>query len=664
MSLTIDEKTNNQKKEISLITQSMIQMGILLVLSFIGIFIIILVLFILIKNMPGSPYMFIIGEHPTEAQLAAFEAYTENWGLDKPIISQYFIFLWNMISGNWGESLIIRRGTPASEMIIDVFPRSFELNFISFSFSLLLGVIFGVLAYKFKDKWFGLIPQAIKRLNWAILIIGFGMLLQYTFGYKLGLLPATNYFDANLDPLPEITHFRLLDCLLAGNFVAFWDTILHLIMPVLCLSFIMFSFITDLTYSIIDFYKNPKEVHLLSGKIAFYLSLIFASNLLIEVVFSLNSMSFLLLCAINSIDVSILIGAFYCILLTFLIINFSINFILHSIRIIIELVKNSKTDNKIPAITTNSESFLSEPSFNSPESISQPTLEENTLVLDENEENKKSIGKEIFLGLRCKIFNPLTIIGIILIGFILIVAIFAAKLSPYDFLIVQGMDFSVEWYSPPSSEHILGVTKFGRDVYSRCLYGIQTTVKVGVISTLIGMPLGVFMGIISAYFGKWAKYVLDIINALILIFPGIIFAISIISILGNELNNIYWILGLVILPIATHFSQQAVSYEMKKGDIKPLNFSKQNGRKILLRLPNIFLSILGVGCLITGFSILIFESIMFFGFGDYSIINLGTDINIGRSRLSTAPWAALWPAFWIYIAILSFIMLGIGLKEE
>jgi len=136
MSLTIDEKTNNQKKEISLITQSMIQMGILLVLSFIGIFIIILVLFILIKYMPGSPYMFIIGEHPTEAQLAAFEAYTENWGLDKPIISQYFIFLWNMISGYWGESLIIRRGTLASEMIIDVFPRSFELNFISFSFTM------------------------------------------------------------------------------------------------------------------------------------------------------------------------------------------------------------------------------------------------------------------------------------------------------------------------------------------------------------------------------------------------------------------------------------------------------------------------------------------------------------------------------------------------
>ena len=172
------------------------------------------------------------------------------------------------------------------------------------------------------------------------------------------------------------------------------------------------------------------------------------------------------------------------------------------------------------------------------------------------------------------------------------------------------------------------------------------------------------MGIISSFFGKWAKYVIDIINGLIFFFPGIIIAIAFISIVGNELSTIYWILGIAALPFATLFSQQAVSYEMKRGDIKPLKFNKVNGRKILLRLPNIILSILGVGCFIIGFTILIFETLNFMGMGDLSDITLGTDVYIARMRLGTSPWAPLWPAFWIYFTALSFIMLGIGLKEE
>ncbi|MHA1646735.1 MAG: ABC transporter permease subunit [Promethearchaeota archaeon] len=664
MNLTIEEVPNKQKKKMTVITSSLIQMGILLMLSLIGIFIILFVLFILIRNMPGNPYLWELGANPTVSQIEAYNLLDEQWGFDKPLISQFFMFYWNSISGNWGESLIIRRGYPVNELIAERMPRFLELNFLSFGFSLLLGAIFGILAYKFKEKWYGLIPQAIKRLNWAIGLFGLGMGLQYLIGYKFGLLPPTMYYDPILDPVSPITNFRLLDCLLAGDSVAFWDTVQHLIMPIFCLSFIMFSFITDLTYSIIDFYKSPKKVHLLFGKIAFYLGFIFLFSILIEIIFNLNGIGTLIFYALLSIDVNVLMGAFYSLLLTFIIINMSINFLLHIIRIIIELVKKSKLDKNGSESTINFEPLISESITNSPKTVSEPILEEIDLIIDKKDVNKKSIRKEIYLGLRRKIFNPLTILGIILIGFILILAIFAAKLSPYEYELVQGIDFSVSWYEPPSSDHIFGVTKFGRDVYSRCLYGIQTTVKVGFIATLIGMPLGVLLGIISSFFGKWAKYVIDIINGLMFFFPGIIFATSIILIDGNELSNFYWILGLVALPFATLFSQQAVSYEMKKGNIKPLQFNKINGRKILLRLPNIILSILGVGCLIIGFTILIFETLAFFGMGDPIDIILGTDINIGRSRLATAPWASLWPAFWIYITVLGFMMLGIGLKEE
>jgi len=654
MSLTIDEKTNNQKKKKPLVIQSMIQLGILLVFSLIGIFIMLIILFIVVRNMPGSHYITmgmgeLRGEEWDEAQVNL-------WGLDKTPIQQFFIFLWNLISGNTGFSYSVQRGAEVKYLIERAYPRSFEINFLSFGFSLLLGVIFGVLAYIFKDKWFGLIPQAIKRLNWTIPVIGFALLLQYYFCFKLQLLPAGQYFDQSLELVPTVTNFRLIDCLLAGKPDYFWDTVRHIILPIICKGFLMFSFIVCLTYSIIDFYKSPKEMHFLSGKIGFYLSFILATDILVEAAFTLHGIGWLTVVSINGVDTFLLSAAIYRILLTFFIINLSINFLLHLIRIIRELVKNSKINEEMnePNITSTATS----------EAFPEPTMDNGTFITDNNDEEKKPSGKEIFMNLRRKLFNPLTILGILFILTIFIFAIFAHLISPYDYELVSGIDKSVAAYSAPSSEHILGVTKFGRDVFSRCLYGIRTAVKVGLISTLIGMPLGVLMGCISAFFGKWVKYVIDTINGMMLFVPGLIFAISIVSIIGYEFVYFYWILGLVNLPIATLLTQQAISYEMKMGDINTLKFNKTNGKKILIRLPNIILSILGVGCLITGLVILTFESLSFLGFGDPTIITLGSDINLAQRQIEYAPWAALWPAFWIYFTVLGFIMLGIGLKEE
>jgi peptide/nickel transport system permease protein len=653
MSLTIEEEINNQRKKNSHAKQ----IWILLVISFFGIFIMLIFLFILIRNIPGSPYTMPLNEISSQAAI-------DLWGLDKTPFQQFFIFLGNIISGNWGESLIISSGIPVKDKIVVVLPRFLEFNFISFCFSLPLGVIFGIWAFKFKDKWKGIIPKAIKRLNWAIFVVGLGIWLQYTFGYRIGLLPSKMYYDVNMPTIPKITHFRLIDTLLAGNWAAWWDQVLHLVMPVFCLSFIMVSFISEMTYSMIDFYKSGKDIPFLSGKIGFYLSLIFTYGLLIDVTFGHNSLSMLVVQSIYAKDLFIASVGIYLIFLIFIVINISINILLYLIPIVIEFRKKSKIAKKEAESTNSTESVITDSISKSPETVKEPNMEESALVLDKDDENTKSISKGIFHSLKRKLINPLTILGIILIGFIIVLAIFAASLSPYDYELVQGIDYSVAWYDPPSSDHIFGVTKFGRDVLSRCLYGIQNAVKMGFISTIIGMPLGVLIGMISAFYGKWVKYIIDTTIGMILFIPGSIFVFSIVSVAGNDFSDFYWIYGLISLPIATLFTQQALSFEMKKGAIIPRDFTKPNGRKIVNRLPNIILSILGVGCLLMGLTILIFEGMDYLGVGDYSVIGLGTDINIGRSRLTTAPWATFWPAFWIFIVVLGFIMLGSGLKEE
>ena len=120
MNLTIDEETYKQRKKKSLVKQ----IWILLLISFVGFFIMLMLLFILIRNTPSSPYSKPLSESLSQEMI-------DLWGLDKTPFQQFFIFLWNTISGNWGESYFIRRDTPVNEMIVYPFARSFELNLLS-----------------------------------------------------------------------------------------------------------------------------------------------------------------------------------------------------------------------------------------------------------------------------------------------------------------------------------------------------------------------------------------------------------------------------------------------------------------------------------------------------------------------------------------------------
>ena len=118
MNLTIDEETYKQRKKKSLVKQ----IWILLLISFVGFFIMLMLLFILIRNTPSSPYSKPLSESLSQEMI-------DLWGLDKTPFQQFFKFLWNLISGNCGESFVIMRGLTVKELIIDRFPIFLEFNF-------------------------------------------------------------------------------------------------------------------------------------------------------------------------------------------------------------------------------------------------------------------------------------------------------------------------------------------------------------------------------------------------------------------------------------------------------------------------------------------------------------------------------------------------------
>jgi len=285
--------------------------------------------FIMTRFMPGNPFMFAIGEHPTTSQIEQMNRMIERYGLNDPVLVQLWLYVQRLFTGDWGVSLIIRRGTPVWSMILDVFPRTAEIALLSVGIATAIGIRAGITSAVSRNTRKDTFIRFFALMGVAIPVFWLGMILQFTFAYRLGWLPSTMYFDANLDAVTKITHFRLIDTLIQGNFVAFWDTVRHLIMPVFCLSFIYLAGITRQTRSSmlevleLDYVrtaraKGCKEKDVIN-KHAFRNALIpvvtvvglgFAGLLggavLTETTFNLNAMGMLTVQAINSIDYDII----------------------------------------------------------------------------------------------------------------------------------------------------------------------------------------------------------------------------------------------------------------------------------------------------------------------------------------------------------------------
>ena len=205
--------------------------------------------FIMTRIMPGNPFMLIVGEHVTDSQLATIAALEARYGLNEPILVQLWMYVQRLFSGDWGESLTLSKGTPVWTMILEVFPKTAELAIISVGIATIVGIKAGISSAVNRNKRKDTFIRFFALMGVAIPVFWLGMILQYIFGYTLDILPTTNYWDVNMDDIPKITHFRLIDTLLAGNFAAWWDTVLHLIMPVFCLSYIYLAGITRQTRS-------------------------------------------------------------------------------------------------------------------------------------------------------------------------------------------------------------------------------------------------------------------------------------------------------------------------------------------------------------------------------------------------------------------------------
>lgn len=264
-----------------------------------------------------------------------------------------------------------------------------------------------------------------------------------------------------------------------------------------------------------------------------------------------------------------------------------------------------------------------------------------------------------------RLLNPLTILGVILISYIIMMATFPQWLTPYTFdeltvTIHPGID-----YIPPTSEHPFGTTSFGWDVRGRLFWGARQTLTVGLSAILIAVITGVIIGTISAYFGGVVDTIIMRFFDLMMAFPGLIFVFIIVATFGQSMDIVLVAFGILGIPNYARFVRASVLQVKQSLYIEAARISGASNFKIMFKhiLPNAISPIIIMVSFDFGSVILGLASLNFLGLTEGSLVDWGTDIGIGRRKLLTAPWVGLWPGVFIFLAVLGFMLLGDGLRD-
>ena len=206
--------------------------------------------FILSRMMPGDPVIALLqARGVTTINAERVAALQRELGLDQPIILQYFRYIADLFTGNWGESVSVATGTQVWDLIARRLPRTIDLSLFSIVIASYVGIKVGVISATHRNKPRDTVFRGIALIGVSVPIFFLGMLMQFYLGYQVEIFPTVGYKQVQYADPPYITGFFLIDSLLGGYFYLFIDYLWHISMPVFCLSFISMAGIVRQTRS-------------------------------------------------------------------------------------------------------------------------------------------------------------------------------------------------------------------------------------------------------------------------------------------------------------------------------------------------------------------------------------------------------------------------------
>ena len=258
--------------------------------------------------------------------------------------------------------------------------------------------------------------------------------------------------------------------------------------------------------------------------------------------------------------------------------------------------------------------------------------------------------------------NKLAVFSAVLIGVILLIAVFAPITAPYD---PYAQDL-VNRLAAPSAQHWLGTDDLGRDMASRIIYGARISMAIGLLPTMISMVIGTILGLIAGYYGGKVDFVIMRLADVMLAFPSLLLAMVIMYTMGGGLVNIFIALSLVNWA-GTARIVRSQTLSLKEAEyVEAARSIGVKGRTILLRhiLPNCLPSLIVLFTLNIPSAILSEASLSFLCVGAQPpSASWGLAVVRGKKYLFTEPWLSIAPCAAIMIVVLAFNFLGDGLRD-
>lgn len=219
---------------------------------------------------------------------------------------------------------------------------------------------------------------------------------------------------------------------------------------------------------------------------------------------------------------------------------------------------------------------------------------------------------------------------------------------------------------PPSAKHLMGTDILGRDVFSRIIYGSRVSIYVGLVSMLLATAIGIPLGLISGYFGRWADQIIMRLMDVMLAFPLFLLAIMIMVVLGASATNVCVALGIVYIPRYARLVRGSVLSIRESEYIEAVRALGIRKWRIFLYhvFPNCLAPVLVVLSLSIGVAIIAEASLSFLGMGTQPPTpSWGSDLKDAISLMELNPWLAIFPGLAILLTVLGVNMLGDGLRD-
>lgn len=258
--------------------------------------------------------------------------------------------------------------------------------------------------------------------------------------------------------------------------------------------------------------------------------------------------------------------------------------------------------------------------------------------------------------------NRGAIVGLFVLALLVLMAIFADRLAPFDPTEVQARLRFIE----PSPGHWMGTDKYGRDILSRVIYGARISLVIGFISVGIGILAGVPLGLIAGWAGGWVNGLIMRLTDAMLALPGLLLALSIVAALGPSLTNAMIAVGIGTIPTYVRLVQSSVLSARENVYVEAAKVAGCSPTRIvgLHILPNVAAPVIVVSTLGMGTAILSASGLSFLGLGAQPPTpEWGATVADGRNFLATAWWVSTFPSLAIMVTVLAINLFGDGLRD-